>query len=202
LDAVLPVFSKKGFKGTTTRELAAAAGISEALLYRHFSSKDVLYEEALDRCGEGSSAAQELERIERMPEGTQKLIAGIRALIELIAVRGERTLPRLMAGSLLEDGRFSRAALEGLEPRIKMLAASLEAARERGDCADSGAGAEGEVWLCQHLALALVFLRMPGKPGIEIEPTPEAAAERAVGFCLRGLGLSEKALRGASGLQV
>ena len=34
--AAVPLFARKGFAGTTTRELAEAAGISEALLFRHF----------------------------------------------------------------------------------------------------------------------------------------------------------------------
>ena len=43
--AVLPVFARQGFANTTTRELAEAAGVSEALLYKHFPSKDSIYEE-------------------------------------------------------------------------------------------------------------------------------------------------------------
>jgi len=45
------LFSKKGFKGTTTREIARAAGISEAVIFKHFSKKDELYKAIIDsRC--------------------------------------------------------------------------------------------------------------------------------------------------------
>lgn len=37
------LFSHKGFKGTTTKEIARAAGVSEAMVFRHFASKDELY---------------------------------------------------------------------------------------------------------------------------------------------------------------
>src|SRR6202161_2539644 len=43
LRAVRRVFSEKGFDGTTTRELADAAGVSEALLFKHFSNKEALF---------------------------------------------------------------------------------------------------------------------------------------------------------------
>src|SRR3972149_4316194 len=43
VEAVKGVFAEKGFDGTTTRELANAAGVSEALLYKHFPSKESLY---------------------------------------------------------------------------------------------------------------------------------------------------------------
>src|SRR5437762_5666458 len=43
--AALPLFARKGFANTTTRELAEAAGVSEALIYKHFPSKETLYSE-------------------------------------------------------------------------------------------------------------------------------------------------------------
>ncbi len=66
--AAASLFAQKGFNGTTTRELARLAGISEALLFRYFPTKRALYgailgekrehfsqlmkavEEAADRC--------------------------------------------------------------------------------------------------------------------------------------------------------
>src|ERR1041385_6843205 len=41
--AALPLFARKGFAETTTKDLAKAAGVSEPLLYRHFPSKEALY---------------------------------------------------------------------------------------------------------------------------------------------------------------
>jgi AcrR family transcriptional regulator len=41
--AVIPVFAEKGFHAATTKELAQAADVSEALLYRHFPSKQKLF---------------------------------------------------------------------------------------------------------------------------------------------------------------
>ncbi|QQR81743.1 MAG: TetR/AcrR family transcriptional regulator [Deltaproteobacteria bacterium] len=45
--AAIELFSQKGFGRTTTKELAQKAGISEALLFRHFPDKESLYEEIL-----------------------------------------------------------------------------------------------------------------------------------------------------------
>lgn len=46
--AAIKLFSEKGFRGTTTKEIAHAAGISEALIYKHFASKEDLYVAILD----------------------------------------------------------------------------------------------------------------------------------------------------------
>ncbi|MEJ7849204.1 MAG: TetR/AcrR family transcriptional regulator [Pyrinomonadaceae bacterium] len=49
------LFSQRGFNGTTTKEIARAAGVSEAMVFRHFSTKSELYGAILDdkACHEG-----------------------------------------------------------------------------------------------------------------------------------------------------
>ncbi|MEO7672810.1 MAG: TetR/AcrR family transcriptional regulator [Pyrinomonadaceae bacterium] len=43
LQSAVSLFSKRGFSGTTTKEIARGAGVSEAMVFRHFSTKDELY---------------------------------------------------------------------------------------------------------------------------------------------------------------
>jgi TetR/AcrR family transcriptional regulator len=48
LKAAIESFAQKGFSGTKTKDIAAAAGVSEAILFRHFASKEDLYHAILD----------------------------------------------------------------------------------------------------------------------------------------------------------
>lgn len=50
LAAARAVFGSRGYHSATTREIAAAAGISEALLYQHFSGKQELFEAVVQGC--------------------------------------------------------------------------------------------------------------------------------------------------------
>ena len=43
LQVAISLFSKHGFRGTTTRQIAQAAGVSEAIIFRHFATKEDLY---------------------------------------------------------------------------------------------------------------------------------------------------------------
>lgn len=43
IDESTKLFSQKGFHGTTTKEIAAAAGINEALIFKYFENKQALY---------------------------------------------------------------------------------------------------------------------------------------------------------------
>ena len=48
VETALDIFSRKGFSGTTTKEIAAAAGVTEAIIFRHFPTKQDLYNAVLD----------------------------------------------------------------------------------------------------------------------------------------------------------
>src|SRR4051812_3000486 len=77
--AAIPLFARKGFAGTTTRELAETAGISEALLFRHFPSKQLLYREILLQLGcQGDPA---LEKLATLPASTATLVGMLRFMV-------------------------------------------------------------------------------------------------------------------------
>ena len=46
--AAMEVFARNGFGGSTTREIAENAGISEAMIYSHFRNKQELYAAIID----------------------------------------------------------------------------------------------------------------------------------------------------------
>lgn len=48
LDTAIKLFAKKGFNGTRTREIAETAGISEALVFQFFRSKEELFKATLE----------------------------------------------------------------------------------------------------------------------------------------------------------
>src|SRR5687767_9714514 len=49
LQVAIRLFSQCGFSGTTTKEIAREAGVSEAMVFRHFATKSELYHAILDR---------------------------------------------------------------------------------------------------------------------------------------------------------
>ncbi|RTE10576.1 TetR/AcrR family transcriptional regulator [Paenibacillus whitsoniae] len=63
--AALKVFARYGFAGTKTSMIAAAAGISEGLIYRYFKSKDILFSTIVETLME--DAASEINDSRSMP---------------------------------------------------------------------------------------------------------------------------------------
>lgn len=49
LEVTARLFTEHGWRGTTTRRIAEAAGVNEVTLFRHFGSKEVLLRTAIER---------------------------------------------------------------------------------------------------------------------------------------------------------
>ena len=49
LDAALVSFVENGYKGTNLRDFAAGLGLSKSALYRHYESKEAIWNALLDK---------------------------------------------------------------------------------------------------------------------------------------------------------
>ena len=49
MEAAKELFARQGFEGTTTRQIAARARVNEAIIFRHFPTKEDLYWAIIDR---------------------------------------------------------------------------------------------------------------------------------------------------------
>ena len=100
--AALRVFSERGFSGATTREIASAAGVSEAVIFQHFDSKEELYTSILDEIDEPHIFAEWLEemQIHAAKKRDVKLFEAIAAKITEFAEQS--SLVRLVLYSALE----------------------------------------------------------------------------------------------------
>jgi len=78
IETAIRVFSEGSYRGTTTAEIARAAGISEPILYRHFASKRELYLAALDHVWSDvrTSWEQALAATENVREAFEAIVRG------------------------------------------------------------------------------------------------------------------------------
>ena len=98
-NATLHICARNGFAGTTTKSVAAAASISEGLLFKHFSSKSALYAEIL---AEECEADPALHALLDRPPSTDTLVE-IEARDQEASVRSValiRRFQRLRTGPL------------------------------------------------------------------------------------------------------
>lgn len=106
LETALDLFSRKGFEGATTKEIAAAAGVTEAMIFRHFPSKLALYKAVLDYTVHASEHESWLAEIKACMERSDD--AGLLRALAANILRSYRRDPRFERVVLF-------AALEGHE---------------------------------------------------------------------------------------
>jgi len=198
VETAMPLFARKGFTGTTTKELAEKAGVSEALLYRHFPTKAALYEEIQQL---GSQVDPALDALDALAPSTAILADMVQAMFQHIVFGAfddpatSKIRQRLMLQSLLEDGEYARVLLSKVGGRcLPIFEASLAAARQSGDLRGSGMDAANAFWFAGHAACQIAQSRLPGSEVIPYRGTIEAVTAEAVRFCLRGIGLTEEAI--------
>lgn len=111
------LFSERGFRGTTTKEIAQAAGVSEAIIFRHFATKDELYSAIIDHkgCAPGEAeASQPVAEFIRCEVGDALARKDDRAVFEGIALamlRHQQEEPeflRLLLYSALEGHQLAQ----------------------------------------------------------------------------------------------
>src|ERR1700753_4117986 len=104
-------FARHGYAGTTTKSVAAAAAISEGLLFKHFPTKAALYAEIL---AEECEADPQLAHLLGQEPSTATLISLVVGMVRHFlqissgAEHEEAQRLRLMASSHLDDGEFAR----------------------------------------------------------------------------------------------
>ena len=197
LGAAKRCFARNGFAGTTTKSVAAAAAISEGLLFKHFPSKAALYAEIL---AEECEADPELAHLLGQEPSTATLVELVRGMVgHFVNISNgsdqeEAQRLRFMAASHLEDGEFARLMYVKIADLIgATFVTSLERAIEAGDAAEIGGEPLNLFWFAHHTVLTAALTRLPGTPCLEYGDA--SVLERQLcQFILRGIGLNEAAI--------
>ena len=196
--AVIPVFAKKGFAATTTRELAKAAGVSEALLYRHFPSKESLYNHIQDQICNTESSIHEF--MLGLKPGSGSIVKMIYLVFKIIFETRKQhplgsSIYRLQVQSLLEDGTFARTFNE---PRFNLMLEQMDGfAREAvaaGDMVPGPLTHYERLWFSHHLAVALRLAFLPQDPVFNYESNPSERLVHGIWFALRGMGMKDEVI--------
>lgn len=198
LAAAGPVFARLGRAGATTKDIAKAAGVSEALLYRHFSGKEELYANLENHCIEANKAGENLLG-DAIPS-TATLIMGVTVLVHAIYhgigdPNAHENTKRIVTFSLLDDGQFAKSFLERyVKPWIGVFEASLQAATNAGDMEDGVFTGKAEIWFIHHLANTLHLISLPEVTIVDYGLNKKELLNHTICFLLRGMGLKNTAI--------
>jgi len=107
MEAAKELFARQGFEGTTTRQIAQAARVNEAIIFRHFASKEDLYWAVIDRESELAGWQPALRRQLSSGASDREILTGIAEDI-LVRRAQDSSLSRLLLFSALENQERSQ----------------------------------------------------------------------------------------------
>jgi AcrR family transcriptional regulator len=108
LDAATDLFARRGFGNTTTRQIAQEAHLNEALIFRHFATKEDLYWAVLEhQCVEGGDGRRIMTEELARPAPPRETFTGI-ARTFLQMRQQDSNLGRLLLFSALEHHQLSQ----------------------------------------------------------------------------------------------
>ncbi len=166
--AALHLFMAKGVSETTTREIAAAAGIAEGTIYRHYPSKESLAHDLMREIAERMGAAVE-KAIDAEESTRGKLAAAVHSLCReadedwtgfaYYLLHGETILPGLDPAVVaspdtafratlsrgMDDGELPRRDLDLVSALIRGLVHQTGRARLTGGLGGSMTGHADEI---------------------------------------------------------
>ncbi len=122
-----PLFAKSGYEGTTIRQIARQCGITEAAIYKHFVSKEALYEAVI----QNKSRRHEITEFLAGKQGQGDIEDLLRTIAEhiLATSREDPELMRMLLFSSLEG--FHGAELLFREFRVPYISFLREELRDR-----------------------------------------------------------------------
>ena len=197
-EAVIPVFARHGFVGATTKKLAEAAGVSEALLYKYFPSKEAIYQEILRLLPKRID--NPFARVGALKPSTELLICWTHGWAHLFLFRDGseqqedfRNVHRLILNSLMEDGEFARRVFKKVAQLVDFQAA-YEAAKSAGDIAPGIVDPTNAFWFVHNTIVMTTYTCLPPRATVDYVGTNEELIRQTVVFVLRGLGMKDRVI--------
>ena len=113
------MFATRGFSGTTTKEIAEGAGVSEAIIFRHFASKDKLYAAILDYKVKQGTERLRAQMEEAASRKDDRAFFGSLAFEMLDFHSKDQTFMRLLLFSALEGHELSSIFFDSTAREMK-----------------------------------------------------------------------------------
>jgi TetR/AcrR family transcriptional regulator, cholesterol catabolism regulator len=107
LEAAVALFGKRGYAGTTMRDIAAEVGVLPGSLYAHISSKETLLDEIVELGIESFLAIE--SNLPNEGSGADKMRAAIKAHVAVAAVHPGRSLVVFHQWRFLTEPNLTRA---------------------------------------------------------------------------------------------
>lgn len=172
LNAAINAFSEKGFKSTTTNEIASRAGVAEGTIFRYFPTKDSILERMLPLLIKVMLPRVEkpIRNIIKETEGEELGVVFSSIIYDrMILIRDNRKFLMSVLPELIHRPSLFEHMKQSIFPMIKMyIGQVLEGAKRRGEVRED---VDTEIVMYQMIGFIFSYSVLHGLDDVEVIKT-------------------------------
>lgn len=183
LQAAIKLFAQNGFRGTTTRQIAQTAQVNEALIFRHFPTKERLYSAIIEHKMQDRFRVDLLDAASA-PVNDQEFFRGVGNSL-LDSISGDPAMIRLLYFSALEGHELCELFYQSYTRRfIGLLTSRIQEGIDGGRFrkVDAGLAARALLGMFVHMGMARELFAQS-----DALPAQRRIVEAFAGIFLRGI---------------
>lgn len=191
------VFSRHGYDGAKTLQIAHEANISEALVYRHFTSKLALYRAVLRQVF--IEQDQNWEEIGVRDVGAAGIVKALNAFFRACVLETDKLESldrhRMTLGSLAGDGSYAALIYRrSLRRNQKTVQTAVAQARDAGDIIGEPLDVNTTSMFAEHVGTMISAISALPPAARPYGVADEELARQATWFCCRGMGITDEVI--------
>jgi AcrR family transcriptional regulator len=184
LESAAHCFAKHGYRGTTTAMIAAEAGISEPIIYRHFKNKQTLFIALIEKV-----ADEVFDNWQKLARNVKNPLDRLRLLMFQNPATSDPNTARVYrvlfhASTETADPAIQKAICRHYERYVKSLASLISEAQEAGQIRND-LPAEWLAWQIIHAAVGFAMVRPLNIPGHATMPFAQGTIQLLMELLIR-----------------
>lgn len=196
IENLIPLFTSRGFASVTSKDMAQAAEVSEALIFKYFPNKKDIYASVQDHIAKDME--QEIAALCALQPSFQSFSMFLSKFLHVCILEPDqlnKMFSTLMMRSIIEDGEFAR---EFIAKKMTFVAPFVEAClkecKKEERLSESHTPEKLGLWFVDHICI-MIYLNTRGEiPTVEYGYSRKNLSAEVANFCLRGLGFNKDSI--------
>ena len=198
VEACLDLFASNGFAGTTSKQMAKASGVSEALIYKYFPKKTDIYDAVTTYCLQRN--IEVLENLEEIDISSENFVFCLYVFMFYLASGYPGTLlhdkarHRLIVRGVCDNkGEFFNQFTDAkLVVWYKVASQCFDVLKTEGHIPFNSN--YNLIQFCQYLVSGYTLYQIPENTSLKVEKKGIELVDDLMLFALRGMGLSQNSI--------
>ena len=194
VESCLDLFANRGFAGTTSKQMAKASGVSEALIYKYFPTKADIYQSVTEYCINKNVSV--LNNLSALEQSSENFVLALYVFVFYLAsgfpgtLLSDKSRHRLLVRGLCDQGgEFFKDFTDEKFVVWNEFAKKCFDVLKKEKHIDTDES-DDLIALCQFLVSGYTLYELPEHSSVNLQRQGVDLVDLMIRFSLKGLGMS------------